>query len=201
MHPNLPYLFGVCVGSHPSIVTSFHGYDNVSLTIHKALFKKMELNIDWINVLAQVLCGIEHLHNRYKILHNDLKGDNIVLTSSMLTSSIGAVIIDFGKACEASKGQSYSLSEKQKEYYKLHHPHIAPDLRDGRCKQCMSSDIYSFGRIMNMVNKTLSLALSSDEVNKISRDCMQYDSSLRPDAIRLHELMMTTTKKIVAINS
>ena len=25
VHPNLPYLFGVCVGDSPSIVTSFHG--------------------------------------------------------------------------------------------------------------------------------------------------------------------------------
>ena len=54
-------------------------------------------------------------------LHNDLKGDNIVLTSTNLTHySIKAVIIDFGKACETSKGRIYKLSESQKEQYKLH---------------------------------------------------------------------------------
>ena len=186
MHPNLPYLFGVCIGSHPAIVTSYHGYNNESLTIHKALFGKIELQIDWINVLIQVVCGIKYLHSRHKVLHNDLKGDNVVLTSR-LTSSLGAVVIDFGKACEANKGQRYSLSEKQKEYYKLHHPHIAPDLRDGKCMQSVLSDIYSLGRIINNVNKIV--LSNSNKVMNISRDCMQYDSALRPDAIHLHELM------------
>jgi serine/threonine protein kinase len=120
------------------------------------------------------------------VLHNDLKGDNVVLTSSVPTL-LGAVINDFGKACEAIKGQSYNLSDKQKEYYKLHHPHIAPDLRDGKCKQSMSSDIYSFGRILNIVSKTV-LQNNNEAVN-ISRDCMQYESVLRPDAICLYELI------------
>lgn len=103
----------------------------------------------------------------------------------MTSSSFGAVIIDFGKACEATEGQGYTLSEKQKEYYKLHHPHIAPDLRDGRCKQSMSSDIFSFGRIMNAISKTI--VLHTVEFLKISQDCMLYNSSLRPDAGLLHE--------------
>jgi hypothetical protein len=59
MHPNLPYLFGIC---NPSIVTSYHGHNGESLTIHKDSFSKVDLPINWINVLVQVICGIKHLH-------------------------------------------------------------------------------------------------------------------------------------------
>lgn len=41
VHPNLPYLFGVCIGTQK----------NESLTIHTALFKRADLHIDWISVL------------------------------------------------------------------------------------------------------------------------------------------------------
>lgn len=98
------------------------------------------MDIDWRSVLIQIICALEHLHNREKVLHNDLKGDNILLTSTTV-NSLGAVIFDFGKACEVSKGRSYKLSAGQKHYYKLHHPHTAPDLRDGTNSQSVSSDI------------------------------------------------------------
>lgn len=142
-HKNLPYLFGVCIGDSPSIVTSYHGYMGRSLTIHQALKispADFLAGIDWTDVLQQIICALEHLHNSQKILHNDLKGDNILLASTV-QGSLGAVIIDFGKACEASKGRGYRLSTSQKNYYKLHHPHIAPDLRDGVNQQSASSDI------------------------------------------------------------
>ena len=105
MHYCLPYLFGVRItGEQPSIV-------------HQALFSKEQdlkdllLCIDWAEVIKQVVCGLEHLHNRHKMLQNDMKCDNVVLT--VLTtppSSIRAVIIDFGKACEISKGRRCNLS-------------------------------------------------------------------------------------------
>ena len=87
------------------------------------------------------------MHNRHKLLHNDLKTD-VVLTSIPPAGSIGPVIIDFGKACEISKGRVYNLSQHQRERYKVNHPHIAPDLRDGKCPQSTLSDIFSLGRIM-----------------------------------------------------
>lgn len=105
----------------------------------------------------------------------------------MTRASLGAVIIDFGKACETSKGRSYSLSKDQVDYYKLYHPHIAPDLRDGKCKQSFASDIYSFGRIMKIVND-FSL-LKNAEIMKLSENYMQYDGCLRNDSLRLKEFL------------
>lgn len=193
-HQNLPYLFGVDIRAAPSIITSFHGYKGCSITIHHALFSKKSSEIrnslvgdDWKNVLKQIITGFEHLHDSQKVLHNDFKGDNVLLTSTA-KGSLGAVIIDFGKACETSKGRSYRLSANQKNYYKIHHPHIAPDLRDGISSQSPSSDIYSLGRIMEAIN-TSSL-LNCDIVTKLSIDCMQYDGHLRPDAKSLNKSLI-----------
>ena len=54
--------------------------------------------IDWMNILKQAIEGCVYLHNNYKTIHNDIKCDNIVLTS-------GSVIVDFGKPCKIDEGK------------------------------------------------------------------------------------------------
>lgn len=177
LHPNLPYLFGVCIGDKPSVVTSFHGITNQSITVHRALYSSLSDTlkvIDWKSVIMQVLSGLDHLHSSLKILHNDLKDDNIVLT---LRRKLNAVIVDFGKACEMGDGKRYSLT-REKERYKVHHPQIAPDLRDGQCKQSKATDVYSIGRVMKIINDNSTL---NNVISRLSEQCMQYDGSLRPD--------------------
>lgn len=46
--------------------------------------------------MMDILSGLDHLHSHCKILHNDLKDDNIALSKNL--SQIKAVIVDFGKA-------------------------------------------------------------------------------------------------------
>ena len=99
-HPNLPYLFGVCIGDSPSIVLSYHGMGNHSVTIDCALFTKSQaikgiiVGINWLTVLKEIINGLDHLHTRYHVIHNDLKNDNIVLTSC----TFRPIIIDFWKS-------------------------------------------------------------------------------------------------------
>ena len=185
-HINLPYLFGVCIGNQPSIVTSLHGFKNHSITLDSVLFsnsakvRALLPNIDWMEILLHILSGMEHLHCRHKILHNDLKGDNIVFAPT--STKVTAVIIDFGKACEIRDGKQYHLTQQEKEQYRIHHPHIAHDLCEGHCKQSTASDIYSVGRMMNIIalNSTV-----TDEVKKLSEQCMRYTCHLRPDVTTL----------------
>ena len=79
-HKNLPFLFGVCIGGSPSIVTSFHGFDNQSITLHDALYtqsvqiKNLVMDIKWVTILQEIICGLEQLHTKHEILHNDLTG-------------------------------------------------------------------------------------------------------------------------------
>ena len=43
------------------------------------------MGVDWMKVIKQIILGLEHLNSRHKVLHNDLKSDNIVLTSTNVT--------------------------------------------------------------------------------------------------------------------
>ena len=71
LHPNLPYLFGVCDGDTASVVTSFHGIMGQSVTVHRALFStELKLPdtlkvVDWKSVIIQVLSGLDHRINRH----------------------------------------------------------------------------------------------------------------------------------------
>ena len=83
------------------------------------------------------------------------------------------------RAPEINEERRYSLSIKEKERYKTHHPQIAPDLCDRLCKQNVATDIYSVGRIMNIINNGTSLKCGIKK--QVSQECMQYSGVLRPD--------------------
>ena len=118
------------------------------------------------------------LHNKYKVIHNDIKMDNICL-SLTITSQIKVVIIDFGKACNADQGKLYKLTDHEKEQYKACHPHIAPDLRNGLCRQSVMSDVYALGRIINTVNGVA--YLQNNDMQEFSETCMHYNEKSRPE--------------------
>lgn len=70
----LPYLFGVLMGSSKlAIITSFHGFGDVSVTLHYALFKSNEVltgcEIDWKLIIQQIVEGMLCLHMKYRVLH------------------------------------------------------------------------------------------------------------------------------------
>ena len=186
-HFNLPYLFGVCEGNNPALIISFHGLDDQCVTLHDAVASKLpgtkQISLDdsssWINILNQITTGLHYMHNICKVIHNDIKSDNICLTSSLTTKlSVRAVIIDFGKACDASKGKTYKLSESQKEQYRKDHPHIAPDLRDGACQQSALSDVFGLGRMVKLVNSVPQL--QREDLEELSNKCMYYHVHSRP---------------------
>ena len=110
----LPYLFGVCF-SQCALLTAFHGFKGVSVTLHDAITKKAEVHLadyemDWRYILYKISEGIEELHSVYRVLHNDIKSDNIVLAPSSLGLCVNPIIIDFGKACDVTQGK---LSESR----------------------------------------------------------------------------------------
>ena len=186
-HSNLPYLFGVCKGKNPALVISFHGLDDKCVTLHDAVVFKSSItkNISldngssWMNILHQTTKGLYHMHTACQIIHNDIKSDNICLTHSIITKTcVQAVIIDFGKACPASKGKTYKLSESQKEQYKKDHPHIAPDLRDGACQQSTLSDVFGLGRLIKLVNNLT--YLQREDLEELSNKCLHYNMHSRP---------------------
>ena len=62
-------------------------------------------------------------------------------------------LVDFGKACFFGQGKNYkSLSSSERKEYKLHHPHLAHDLRDGLCEQAFPSGylLYTLAKKKNI---------------------------------------------------
>ena len=82
-----------------------------------------------------------------RILHNDIKNDNIEIVCSV-NSLFSPVVVDFGKAClnKEWKRKVISWSEKAK-YYKEHY-HIAPEVIKGTHPQSIESDVYSVGVVI-----------------------------------------------------
>ena len=69
------------------------------------------------------------------------------------------------------------MSTSEKEVYRKSHPQVAPDVRDGYCKQSTASDIYSFGRILSSINEE---KLSIPVLASMSDMCLDYYSDKRP---------------------
>ena len=126
-HPNVAYLHGICIESrHKIVVLAFHGmYDSMSYSLHSVLISsnssKPDISVaQWKVIVASIVAGLNYLHEKCGILHNDLKEDNIVLQQQEI-EKINGVIIDFGKA-------STNDMEKDTHYQKKIENYINQDI-------------------------------------------------------------------------
>ena len=110
-HPYLPLLIGICVKQQPfCIVMQFHGFKGLEAsTIADQLMKRNHFTShSW---LTQLLEAINYLHEEAKILHNDIKCNNILVAQSFSASeNYQIVLIDFGKATSISESKRYHLN-------------------------------------------------------------------------------------------
>lgn len=167
-------------GSKQALVTSFHGFGDASVTLHFALTAQSSdvllrnYSINWKAIVWQIIEGMEELHAKYKILHNDLKSDNILFAQTNdKESSCQVVIIDFGKSCSVDCGKLYKLSLKEREQYKNDHPQIAPDVRDG----ANQSVRYIFAWKKIVFTRKLNFKDCS-KFHELIEQCMVFDSKM-----------------------
>ena len=188
-HPNLPWLFGIVCSeeSRKMLIISFHGVGGKSHSLHQVIHDantSVELSqADWRKILLGLTSAVSYIHND-GILHNDIKCDNILLDGH--PSNIRCVLIDFGKGCFVSQGKHYKLSKSSQEFYSKNHPQIAPDLRDGHCKQSYLSDIYSVGRVIKKVNEQF---LNIPVLDSYVLLCTKYLCTDRPSTSDLYKFM------------
>lgn len=109
-HSNLAWLYGITEhGPRKMLVLSFHGIDDKSCTLHKALNYDSEQLwfdrslIDWKVIIIDLLSAVNYLRKN-RILHNDIKSDNIVIDKR--SSTYRCVLIDLGKGCDFNNAKS-----------------------------------------------------------------------------------------------
>ena len=187
-HENIPWIYGVNL-NEKTLIMSFHGIRGGACTLHKLLrtqksqdcFLKLQ-STHCQSILHGLISALKYLHSK-NILHNDIKCDNVAIESCSSDSEVKSVLIDFGKACLVSAAKSYDLTMEDKTKYAKHHPQIAPDLRDGKCKQSVYSDVYSFGRVLKIINQEGNIHLPV--LTNLGNMCTVYSSTNRPTAVDL----------------
>jgi len=149
---NFLYFFGMLHGN--SIVLELvqvyrqKTLQKVSSTLHYAL-TEFPRKHNWKKICSGILSGVITMHGM-KILHNDIKEDNILIDG--IGDSSTPKIVDFGKCTHVECPLIYNLSESQKRTYNIKHRHLAYELRNlNGFKQSFSTDAYSVGRIFKEI--------------------------------------------------
>ena len=173
-HLGLPLILGVCTSHSPFLlITQFHGVDGKCITLNIAvkttLLDKMT---EWARVFKGIAEALVFLHSKH-ILHNDIKGDNVIISGEFC---FHPVIIDFGKARKVCNAKLYSLTKsKQELYFKLYW-HIAPEVVRGIHSQSFASDVFSYGVLLKRVLKLKQF----DSLMPLARNCIHDNPQSRP---------------------
>lgn len=169
------------------IVMQFHEYvvgSNNAVTIEQRLlqdanFKDKE---NWLILCGQLFEAVAYLHNEKNILHNDIKVNNILITSSVTYQQI--VLVDFGKAIHMKNAKRYSLSEYERREYIRKFPHIAPEIIEGETKQSVKGDMFAVGLVLyKLIDSNCFKRLPQASRNKLKQfaeSCRSVNYSNRP---------------------
>lgn len=176
-HSSVPHIFGVNVTQKPYFLVSyFYGIQNSSCTLFHALHSRsMSLSKSTVGKIILQLCqALKHLHSK-RLLHRDIKCDNILLT--MVNKDYHPMLIDYGKAILMSDAPSKrkSLNALEQEEYRKRHRHIAPEIVLGQ-PPSFASDIYSFGLVMSDVSSKIE---TEQYFLEGQRKCLEKEPKLR----------------------
>ncbi len=149
-HPNFAFCFGMLndngilieffgamiegvYKSHPTLATYFNNLNKSLKRENQDLLKR---------IFIQLLDAFSFMHSK-KILHNDIKADNVIITETVK-------IIDFGKATMVTDPIIYRIQDtKEQEIYNKRHRHLAYELRNiTGSKQSIATDTYSIGYML-----------------------------------------------------
>ena len=70
----------------------------------------------WLTLCTQLTETIDYLHTEVNVLHNDIKGDNVLITESSQVEDckFQVVVVDFGKSTIFTDAKQYKLTEFKK---------------------------------------------------------------------------------------
>ena len=147
-HSSFPFCFGIL--SEQAIVMELFaiskqpGWEKES-TLSTAIKVHTITCADFCNVLKDLVSAYIHMHSK-KILHNDIKANNVILCSNGRV-----VVIDFGKATLLTHPLVYNIipGSDDAKIYNTQHRHLAHELRNKPgTKQSPLTDAYSIGHMI-----------------------------------------------------
>lgn len=204
-HPYLPLLIGVCSSGQPlCLVMQFHGVDSFKTLIlgdELRQHKHICAGSGWLILTGQLMEALRYLHDEAGYLHNDIKVDNILLTSvrmdGMLPCSSSnvclsdefpyqVILIDFGKASTIKERKYLQLTVAQQHMYKIKYTHIAGEVIEGVMPRSTKSDMYALGKVLQQVKDERRYYNLTDDVQEelsaIIDNCILPDYKKRPEA-------------------
>ena len=153
-HPNLVKLYGYCLNS-PCIVMELVPRGSLSYLLHYCEDPEVEAKMTdgriKKNLVIGIVDGMRQLHAS-QIVHGDLKPQNVLVTTDYM-----AKITDFGlsrlQGKTSSTVASRQLGENDEEIASVAGTagYMAPELLDSTAPPDYSSDVFSFGVILNEV--------------------------------------------------
>ncbi|XP_072165954.1 uncharacterized protein [Diadema setosum] len=107
------------------------------------------------SVIIDVLNGVKALHDN-DILHNDIKGDNVIVKKTGVDTYKGYVI-DVGNATTTYLPAFYSFERCQREAYSRDpiNVHYAPELIFDGARTTTATDVYQLGRLVYLIGEDL----------------------------------------------
>ena len=173
IHPNVARLIGIVERENRcDIFTPFYNEDGNQKNL--ADISAEGAIINFTNVLSGLCSRIEYIHEKVKILHNDIKINNVVLDGNSLAEA-EAILIDFAKARDQISPKVYVTLTDMQQF-----KHLAPELGQVNGKQSKKSDVYSLGFLI----RTLKYKFSDfpSMFVKLYQSCLRTNTSLRPSA-------------------
>ena len=154
MHPNLVKLHGYCL-SPPCIVMELVPRGSISYLLHYCEDPEVEAKMTdgrvKKNLIIGIVNGMRQLHAS-QIVHGDLKPQNVLVTSDYV-----AKITDFGlsrlrgKTSSTVASRQFGEDDEEKVNVAGTAGYMAPELLDSTSPPDYSSDVFSFGVILNEI--------------------------------------------------
>ena len=183
-HHGIPHLFGVCTDKAPFyLVLQFYSVDGqTSSTLTESLKNgNIKEASDCVSVLRNIVETLTFIHS-HGYVHNDLKGNNVLLTRSP-SGTLRPIIIDFGKSEEIA---SAHLPKPKVDFARArkNFPHVAPEIHRGE-RPSVASDVFSFGALVLRALKDGGFKIPL--LKEVANSCMEATSSKRPELTKVLE--------------
>lgn len=161
----VPSLLGVSIRP-PALVLTYHGPHTLLEVLRQAQPRATTLQL--LQAMEQVVATLRNIHS-LKLVHNDIKVNNILLTF-LEEGGVEATVIDLGSMTRAGCSPYHGMNLKCAQF-----PFLAPELVQGG-PASPASDVYSLGRVLQMVGHVA----GSQDLLQVGRLCLAASVDRRP---------------------